>query len=151
MGSWCCSSADEIDDRKRDDHDADDGEQGIHGPDSPALWAEWAGVIVPEVTQAKRNHGWNVPAATPLWHGFAGGNRGVNEALATGQGQQRKGETEMLGWALAFLVIALIAGLLGFGGIAGASAGIAQFLFVVFIILFVIALIARAVRGRPPL
>ena len=38
----------------------------------------------------------------------------------------------MLGWALAFLIIALIAGVLGFGGIAGASAGIAQFLFETF-------------------
>ena len=31
----------------------------------------------------------------------------------------------MLGWALTFLVIALIAAALGFGGIAGASASIA--------------------------
>ena len=30
----------------------------------------------------------------------------------------------MLGWALTFLVVALIAAFLGFGGIAGASAGI---------------------------
>jgi len=30
----------------------------------------------------------------------------------------------MLGWALTFLVIALIAAALGFGGIAGAAAGI---------------------------
>ena len=51
----------------------------------------------------------------------------------------------MLGWALTFLVIALIAAALGFGGIAGTSAGIAQILFFVFIALFVIAMIARAV------
>lgn len=57
----------------------------------------------------------------------------------------------MLGWALAFLIIALIAGVLGFGGIAGASVGIAKFLFLVFVALFIIAMIARAVRGRPPL
>ena len=57
----------------------------------------------------------------------------------------------MLGWALGFLIIALIAGVLGFGGIAGASVGIAKFLFVVFVALFIIAMIARAVRGRPPL
>lgn len=56
----------------------------------------------------------------------------------------------MLGWAIAFLVIALIAAALGFGGIAGASAGIAQILFFIFIALFVVALVARAVRGRPP-
>lgn len=56
----------------------------------------------------------------------------------------------MLGWAIAFLVIALIAAALGFGGIAGASAGIAQILFFIFIALFVVALVARAVQGRPP-
>jgi uncharacterized membrane protein YtjA (UPF0391 family) len=56
----------------------------------------------------------------------------------------------MLGWAIAFLVIALIAALFGFGGIASASAGIAQILFFIFLALFVIALIARAVRGRSP-
>ncbi|MDG4647797.1 DUF1328 domain-containing protein [Roseibacterium sp. SDUM158017] len=56
----------------------------------------------------------------------------------------------MLGWAIAFLIIALIAALFGFGGIATASAGIAQILFFIFIALFVIALVARAVRGRSP-
>ncbi len=56
----------------------------------------------------------------------------------------------MLGWALTFLVVALIAALFGFGGIASASAGIAQLLFFVFIALFVIAIIANAVRGRSP-
>ena len=35
----------------------------------------------------------------------------------------------MLGCAIAFLIIALIAAVLGFGGIAAASAGIAKFLF----------------------
>jgi uncharacterized membrane protein YtjA (UPF0391 family) len=61
-----------------------------------------------------------------------------------------KGGKTMLGWALTFLIIALVAALFGFGGIATASAGIAQILFFVFIALFVIALIANAVRGRAP-
>ena len=61
-----------------------------------------------------------------------------------------KGEDAMLGWAVTFLVIALIAAALGFGGIAGTSAGIAQVLFVIFLVLFVVAMIARAVRGKPP-
>jgi len=52
----------------------------------------------------------------------------------------------MLGWALTFLVIALIAAVFGFGGIASASAGIAQILFFLFLVLFVAALIFRAVR-----
>ncbi len=54
----------------------------------------------------------------------------------------------MLGWAIAFLVVALIAALFGFGGIASASAGIAQILFFIFIALFVIALIVRMTKGR---
>jgi uncharacterized membrane protein YtjA (UPF0391 family) len=60
-------------------------------------------------------------------------------------------EISMLGWAVTFLVIALVAAALGFGGIAGTSAGIAQILFFIFIVLFVVALVARAVRGRPPM
>ena len=57
----------------------------------------------------------------------------------------------MLGWALTFLVVALIAAALGFGGIAGTSAGIAQVLFFVFIALFVVSMLVRALRGKPPL
>ncbi|MEM8577901.1 MAG: DUF1328 domain-containing protein [Pseudomonadota bacterium] len=57
----------------------------------------------------------------------------------------------MFGWALTFLIVALIAALLGFGGIASASAGIAQTIFVIALVLFVVAMIARAVRGRSPL
>ena len=56
----------------------------------------------------------------------------------------------MLGWALTFLIIALVAAALGFGGIAGTSAGIAQILFFVFLALFIVALITRAVRGNAP-
>lgn len=62
----------------------------------------------------------------------------------------RVGEMEggMLGWALTFLVIALIAALLGFGGIAGTAVGIAKIIFFVAIALFLISAIAGAVRGR---
>lgn len=56
----------------------------------------------------------------------------------------------MLGWAVTFLVIALVAAVLGFGGIAGTSAGIAQVLFFIFIALFVISVIIRLAKGRPP-
>ncbi len=54
----------------------------------------------------------------------------------------------MLGWALTFLVIALIAAVLGFGGIAGAAIGIAKIIFFVAIALFLISAIAGALRGR---
>ena len=58
--------------------------------------------------------------------------------------KENRGGTAMLGWALTFLIVALIAGVLGFGGIAAAAAGIAKIVFVIFLILFVIALL----RGR---
>ena len=52
----------------------------------------------------------------------------------------------MLGLALTFLIIAIIAGLFGFGFIAGAAAGIAKLLFIVFLIAFVVSLLLG--RGR---
>jgi uncharacterized membrane protein YtjA (UPF0391 family) len=48
----------------------------------------------------------------------------------------------MLHWALAFLVVALVAGLFGMYDIAGISAEIARTLFFVFIVLFVVSLVA---------
>lgn len=56
----------------------------------------------------------------------------------------------MLGWALTFLIIALIAAALGFGGIAGTAMGIAKIIFFVAIVLFVISLIYGLVSGRQP-
>jgi uncharacterized membrane protein YtjA (UPF0391 family) len=51
----------------------------------------------------------------------------------------------MLGWALTFLIVALIAAVLGFGGIAGFAVEIAKIIFFVAIILFVIS----AIHARP--
>jgi uncharacterized membrane protein YtjA (UPF0391 family) len=48
----------------------------------------------------------------------------------------------LLGWALIFLVVALIAAAFGFGGIASASAGIAKVLFFIFIVVFLVLLIS---------
>ncbi|MGY6646813.1 MAG: DUF1328 domain-containing protein [Salinarimonas sp.] len=56
----------------------------------------------------------------------------------------------MLGWALTFLVVALIAAVLGFGGIAGAAVEIAKIIFFVAIVLFLIAAVVGVVRGRSP-
>jgi uncharacterized membrane protein YtjA (UPF0391 family) len=55
----------------------------------------------------------------------------------------------MLNWAIAFLIIALIAAVFGFGGIAVEAAGIAKILFVVFLVLFLVSLLTGVVR-RPP-
>jgi uncharacterized membrane protein YtjA (UPF0391 family) len=54
----------------------------------------------------------------------------------------------LLGWALVFLVVALIAAAFGFTGIAATSAGIAKILFFIFLILFVVLLISALVGGR---
>ena len=59
-------------------------------------------------------------------------------------------EVTMLGWALTFLVIALIAAALGFGGVAGTAAGIAQIIFYIFLVLLVISLVMHFVRGTAP-
>jgi uncharacterized membrane protein YtjA (UPF0391 family) len=52
----------------------------------------------------------------------------------------------MLGWALTFLIVAIIAAIFGFGGIATAAAGIARFLFFVFLVIFVVTLIMGFTR-----
>ncbi|MDP3992087.1 MAG: DUF1328 domain-containing protein [Nanoarchaeota archaeon] len=52
----------------------------------------------------------------------------------------------LVGWALTFFIIAVVAGLFGFGIIAGTSIAIAKLLFWVFVILFIIMIIVRAIR-----
>jgi uncharacterized membrane protein YtjA (UPF0391 family) len=56
----------------------------------------------------------------------------------------------MLGWAITFLLIAIVAGVLGFGGVAAVSTNIAQILFFIFLIAFVVSLIVHLARGRTP-
>ena len=45
----------------------------------------------------------------------------------------------MFGWAITFLVIALIAAVLGFGGIAGTAIAAAKIVFVVALLAFLIS------------
>ena len=54
----------------------------------------------------------------------------------------------MLGWAITFLVVALIAAVLGFTGVAAISVEIAQLLVVIFLVRFAATLIIRMVRSR---
>jgi uncharacterized membrane protein YtjA (UPF0391 family) len=56
----------------------------------------------------------------------------------------------MLGWAITFLIVALIAAVLGFGGIAGAGIDIAKIIFFVAIVLFAISAVVALMRGRSP-
>ena len=54
----------------------------------------------------------------------------------------------MLGWAVTFLIIALIAALLGFGVIAGVAIEAAKIVFFVAIALFVVSALVSLMRGR---
>jgi len=54
----------------------------------------------------------------------------------------------MLRMALAFLIVALIAGLFGFGLVEGVALRGAQILFFLFLVLAAIAFIANAASGR---
>jgi uncharacterized membrane protein YtjA (UPF0391 family) len=56
----------------------------------------------------------------------------------------------MFGWAITFLVVALIAAVLGFGGIAGVAIELAKIVFFVAIVLFLISAVIGLVRGRSP-
>jgi uncharacterized membrane protein YtjA (UPF0391 family) len=69
----------------------------------------------------------------------------LGAALVAGRRKSKvkRGET-MLGWAITFLIIALIAGVLGFGGVMGTAAWIAKILLFVFLILA----IASFLMGR---
>lgn len=54
--------------------------------------------------------------------------------------------TQVLYYAVVFLIVALIAALFGFTGIAASAVGIAKILFFVFALLFAISLIVGLVR-----
>jgi uncharacterized membrane protein YtjA (UPF0391 family) len=56
----------------------------------------------------------------------------------------------MLGWAVTFLIVALVAAVLGFGGIAGVAVEAAKLVFFVAVILFAISAVVGLVRGRAP-
>ncbi len=55
----------------------------------------------------------------------------------------------MLRLAIAFLLIAILAGVFGFTGIEVVSIELARIVFFVFLVLFVLALVGGAMRGRP--
>jgi uncharacterized membrane protein YtjA (UPF0391 family) len=76
-------------------------------------------------------------------------NIAFHPALVTRNSTDKRSNA-MLGWALTFLIVALIAAVLGFGGIAGFAVEIAKIIFFVAIILFVISAIFGLMRGRSP-
>jgi uncharacterized membrane protein YtjA (UPF0391 family) len=72
----------------------------------------------------------------------------VESPAIVGVRKDAVGESAMLGWALTFLVVALIAAVLGFTTIAGAAMGVAKILFYVFLVLFLVSLVMHFIRGR---
>jgi uncharacterized membrane protein YtjA (UPF0391 family) len=76
----------------------------------------------------------------------AQGNASV--ALGVFKSSLSRKEMIMLSWALAFLLVALVAAFFGFSG--AAAAGVAQLLFVVFLVLFAVSVLIALFRGRSP-
>jgi len=62
--------------------------------------------------------------------------------------EHERGDFNVLGWALVFFIVALIAGYLGFFGLAGMAASIAKVLFLIFLVLLVVSFIVRAFSGK---
>lgn len=56
----------------------------------------------------------------------------------------------MFGWAIFFLIVALLAAFFGFGGVAVIAVEFAKIIFVVALILFVVSAIFALIRGRSP-
>ena len=86
-----------------------------------------------------------LPTVTPRLCGIALALAVAGAAFAAAAFIQT-GRQMMSGWAVTFLIIALIAGVLGLSGIAGTAVNIAWILFVVGLILAVVAF----VFGRRP-
>ncbi len=53
----------------------------------------------------------------------------------------------LLGWALTFLIVAIIAAVFGFGRISAAATDIAKLLFFIFVVVFVVLLILGLLSG----
>ena len=56
----------------------------------------------------------------------------------------------MIGWAITFLAVALVAALLGFGGIAGTVVEAAKIVFFAAFVLFLVSAVFGVMRGRSP-
>jgi uncharacterized membrane protein YtjA (UPF0391 family) len=62
----------------------------------------------------------------------------------------KRQETIMLNWAIAFLIIALIAGLLGFGVVAGTAFAAAKVIFVIALLAFLVSAVVEVNRRGVP-
>jgi uncharacterized membrane protein YtjA (UPF0391 family) len=59
-------------------------------------------------------------------------------------------ENIMLSWAIAFLIVALIAGLLGFGVVAGTAFAAAKVIFVIALLAFLVSAVVDVSRRGAP-
>jgi uncharacterized membrane protein YtjA (UPF0391 family) len=62
----------------------------------------------------------------------------------------KRQENIMLNWAIAFLIIALIAGLLGFGVVAGTAFAAAKVIFVIALLAFLVSAVVEVSRRGVP-
>jgi len=53
----------------------------------------------------------------------------------------------MLGWAITFFLLAIVAAMFGFGGLAGTFASIAQFMAILFVVLCIASLLVATISG----
>jgi uncharacterized membrane protein YtjA (UPF0391 family) len=65
---------------------------------------------------------------------------------AFGRADQPREENTMFGWAVTFLIVAIITGIFGFAGMAGTATWVAKVLFVIGLVAFLVLL----VTGRRP-
>jgi uncharacterized membrane protein YtjA (UPF0391 family) len=74
----------------------------------------------------------------------------VNDKEKDGNGgnkMNKKGIAGLLGWAIGFLILAIVAAIFGFGMVAGVSITIAKWLAIIFVVLFIISVIAHVVKN----
>jgi uncharacterized membrane protein YtjA (UPF0391 family) len=81
---------------------------------------------------------------------FRGAQRFHGDTRRLSRDRNNLKRIDMLGWALTFLIIAIIAAVFGFGGIAGVAVEAAKIIFFVAIVLFAISAVVGLMRGRSP-
>ncbi|MFH2020267.1 MAG: DUF1328 domain-containing protein [archaeon] len=59
----------------------------------------------------------------------------------------KKGLSGMLGWAVVFLIVAVVSGVFGFGLISGVSFTIAKWFAMFFVALFIISIVAHTIKA----
>src|SRR5437660_1774006 len=97
------------------------------------------------VTRGRRSRAgyaaWGRSARAPRANGTSVARRREVQRRGRPLHKQLEEDTHVLRWALAFLIIAVIAAVFGFSGLAHDAAWVGQLLAFVFVVLFLISLI----------